>query len=137
MLRQLILISGLVLIAAPATAAETLPASCDTATAQQEVNFCTAIKARAIDKELEAAYQAEADHLNEVYSGQPAEFKEELKILEDGQAAWRVYSRMQCTSEGYMARGGTLESQLFGECALRLTRLRIDELKTLAEGLGN
>ncbi len=137
MLRQLVLLMGLALFATSASAEETLPASCDTATAQQDVNFCTAIKARAIDKELEAAYQAEADHLNEVNSGQPANLKEELKILEDGQAAWRIYSRMQCTSEGYMARGGTLESQLFGECAIRLTQLRIDELKALAEGLGN
>lgn len=121
----------------PAAAAEAIPGSCQHATAQQDVNFCIALKASAIGAELESTFLAEIAHEKDRLASDPESLGKVLDALQAGHSAWQVYARNQCASEGYMAMGGTLESQLYGECVLRLGKARIAELKQLTDGLGN
>ncbi|MGB7372826.1 lysozyme inhibitor LprI family protein [Pontixanthobacter sp.] len=48
------------------------------------------------------------------------------------QRAWIRYRDAHCQSEGYRARGGTLEPLLVSSCKAHLTRLRTADLEELA-----
>lgn len=52
--------------------------------------------------------------------------------LLEAQRAWITYRDAHCRSEGYRARGGTLEPLLVSSCKAHLTRLRTADLEELA-----
>lgn len=54
-------------------------------------------------------------------------------VLLDGQRAWLKYRDAQCVSEGYGARGGSMEPMLVGLCRAELTKKRTEQLRELAE----
>lgn len=53
--------------------------------------------------------------------------------LLEAQRAWIAYRDAHCRSEGYAARGGSLEPLLVSTCKTHLTKLRTAQLRELAE----
>ncbi len=53
--------------------------------------------------------------------------------LLEAQRAWLKYRDTHCRSEGYIARGGSLEPLLVSSCKAHLTRLRTADLEELAK----
>jgi uncharacterized protein YecT (DUF1311 family) len=54
-------------------------------------------------------------------------------VLLAAQQAWIKYRDANCVSDGYAARGGTMEPMLVAACKAGLTRQRTARLKSLAE----
>ena len=54
-------------------------------------------------------------------------------VLLDGQRAWLKYRDAHCVSEGYYARGGSMEPMLVSRCLAELTKKRTEQLRELAE----
>lgn len=54
-----------------------------------------------------------------------------FETLLDAQRAWLAYRDAHCLSEGYAARGGSMEPMLVSGCKAHLTRLRTAELEQL------
>lgn len=106
---------------------------------ESEAYFCRTMGHKDLGKRVEAAYQAQVAHLKTIYDkpDDTGNLQHELAVLEAGQKGWETYAANQCAAEGYMAWHGSLEPQLVGECAQRLSEARIKELEALTEGLGN
>lgn len=112
--------------------------NCDEPMVQQEMNWCAHQDYLAADAELNAqwaktsAIQKERDeqwldgHGN-VDDGRPGFFQTMLAA----QRAWIAYRDAHCSSEGYYARGGTLEPLLVSSCKAELTRERTAQLAGL------
>ena len=81
----------------------------------------TRAKMQARDEEW-ARYQGDSD------DGRPGYFE----TLLTAQRAWLAFRDAHCTSEGYLARGGSLELYLIPSCKAQLTRTRTDQLRYLA-----
>lgn len=56
-----------------------------------------------------------------------------MKNLLEAQRGWLRYRDAHCALEGYEARGGSLEPLLVLTCKARVTRVRTQQLKDLAE----
>ncbi|MCJ8159584.1 lysozyme inhibitor LprI family protein [Sphingomonas sp. LaA6.9] len=53
--------------------------------------------------------------------------------LLEAQRAWLKYRDTHCVSEGYQARGGSMEPMLVSACRAELTKQRTEQLRKLAE----
>jgi uncharacterized protein YecT (DUF1311 family) len=82
--------------------------------AQQEMNYCAAQEFWKLDGELTKAYE---------------------EALTTAETAWLQYRDAHCDGMGYLARGGTLEPLLVGNCKIEPTKNRIKELKDLMTSL--
>ena len=51
----------------------------------------------------------------------------------DAQRAWIVFRDQACEAESLLARGGTMQPQLFHVCLARLTRQRTEDLRIFGE----
>lgn len=112
--------------------------NCANPTAQQEMNYCSARAFEKADAVMNAQWKITAAAMNEIdkpmggrayEDGQPGYFDALLKA----QRAWISYRDAQCTSEGFYARGGTLQPLLISTCKTRLTEERTRQLKSLTE----
>jgi uncharacterized protein YecT (DUF1311 family) len=56
-----------------------------------------------------------------------------FQTLLDGQRAWLRYRDLHCTSEGFGARGGSMEPMLYQMCRAELTRQRTKKIAQLIE----
>lgn len=56
-----------------------------------------------------------------------------FETLLEGQRAWLKYRDAHCTTEGYWARGGSLEPLLVSTCKTKLTQDRIQQLLFLSQ----
>jgi uncharacterized protein YecT (DUF1311 family) len=63
-----------------------------------------------------------------IYDERPGYFE----VLIAAQRAWLQYRDAHCQSEGYEARGGSLELLLVSTCKRRLTEERTEQLRSLA-----
>ena len=104
---------------------------------QTEMTICAGLDYKAADAELNQAYKAAIRSMKEMDAGLPARLAGAEKALREAQRAWIPYRDKACKAHGYMARGGTMESMIVGQCLADLTRKRTQELKDLAAGLGN
>ena len=123
----------LLLAQAPADAPQW---NCDEPIAQQELNYCAHQDYLAADADLNAQWGITSAEMKErdkggwgEEDGRPGYFE----TLLEGQRAWLKYRDAQCTSEGYWARGGSMEHMLRSYCLARLTKLRTAELRELVE----
>ncbi|WP_146586862.1 lysozyme inhibitor LprI family protein [Puniceibacterium confluentis] len=108
------------------------PLDCVSPTTQVEMTGCAARAHEAADAELNAVWKkamAKARDLDH-YIG--ADEIPAVTILRDAQRAWIPYRDQACEAESLLARGGTLQSQLFYECLTRLTRTRTEDLAGFA-----
>lgn len=104
---------------------------------QQEMNICAHRDYLIADAALNAQWRltrqamrerdSEADKPD--WDDRPGYFD----TLLEAQRAWIAYRDAHCRSEGYAARGGSLEPLLVSTCKTHLTKLRTAQLLELAE----
>lgn len=109
---------------------------CGNAVTQQDMNFCAAQEFRTADAELNAQWRITATEMRRrddaiAADGRPGYFDQLLAA----QRAWLAYRDAHCDSEGYAARGGSLEAMLVANCRTQLTIDRTEQLRVLIIGL--
>jgi len=100
---------------------------------QQGMNYCAAQDYARADDALNAAWPKVRAHMREADSWQEESLKGAEAALLKAQRAWIDYRDGQCESEGFYARGGSLEPLLVATCMARLTRERTEELLLLMQ----
>ena len=125
-----------VMLAVPAN---DLPA-CDEEAAergvQQEMNICAHREFLIADAAMNEQWRLTRAHMQERDEEWTSEYDERpgyFETLLAAQRAWLTYRDAHCQSEGYEARGGSLEPLLVSTCKRHLTEKRTEELRSLAE----
>lgn len=106
---------------------------------QQAMNICAAREFAAADADLNAQWELTRAEMKR----RDASWDEELApdwddrpgyfaTLLEAQRAWIVYRNAHCRSDGYSARGGSLEPLLVSTCKTALTKERTAQLRELA-----
>ncbi|WP_337661409.1 lysozyme inhibitor LprI family protein [Erythrobacter sp. Alg231-14] len=105
---------------------------------QMEMNICAFRDFLIADAELNAQWQITRDAMRERDANfaryndgddRPGYFD----TLLEAQRAWLSYRDAHCRSEGYYARGGSLEPLLTSTCKTALTEARTKQLRELVE----
>jgi len=106
---------------------------------QQEMNICAAREFVAADAELNAQWRitrAAMKKRDESWDeGSPPDWDVRpgyFVTLLEAQRAWITYRDAHCRSDGYFARGGSLEPLLVSTCKTALTKERTEQLRELA-----
>jgi uncharacterized protein YecT (DUF1311 family) len=128
---------ALALMLAQAGAAQAQP-DCANAVVQQDLNFCAAQEFHAADQVLNAQWNLTAaemrsrdERIQSREDSRPGYFDQLLAA----QRAWLAYRDAHCDSEGYAARGGSMEALLVANCRTQLTIDRTEQLRVLIIGL--
>jgi len=124
----------------PALDASARENNCTDPQNQAEMNICARIDFQRADLELNAAYrtaiaaaQASDRELRAMEPNGDTRPGYEA-VLRAAQRAWVTYREQHCTWQGYNdARGGTMESMVYGGCMAAVTRARTGELTGEAE----
>ena len=106
---------------------------CSNPQTQVEMTGCAAQAFEAADGDLNLAYKMARDMARRLDQGLPADHIPAEIILRDAQRAWIAYRDQACEAESLLARGGTLQNQLFYICLERLTRTRTEDLRFFGE----
>lgn len=110
-------------------------AECAEPMTQQAMNYCANLEWQEADEALNTQWRATADEMRRLDAAvmpdddRPGYFGQLLR----GQRAWLSYRDHHCASEGYHARGGSLEPLLVARCKTELTRARTEQLRELAD----
>ena len=102
---------------------------------QSEMNICAHADYRAADREMNAQWQKTAAQMKQADKtatpddGRPGYFA----ALLAGQRAWLAFRDAHCVSEGYWARGGSMQPMLVSLCLEKLTKDRTQQLRQLAD----
>ncbi len=109
---------------------------CENAMTQADMNQCAFNDHKAADAELNAQWKKSAavmklrdENFESEYDMRNGYFETML----EAQRAWIAYRDSHCRSEGYFARGGSMEPLLVSSCMAQLTRLRTTQLSELVE----
>lgn len=131
------MIAALLLVLA--SPADDLP-SCDEEAAergvQQEMNICAHREYLIADAALNEQWKLTSAHMRELDANFESSWDERpgyFETLLEAQRAWLTYRDAHCRSEGYGARGGSLEPLLVATCKRALTEERTQQLRSLAE----
>ncbi len=127
----------LILVLVPSSLLAQDKPNCKDPKTQTEINICAGLDYKAADAELNISYKTAIAQMKDMDTNLPPELKGAEKTLREAQRAWIPYRDKACESYGFMARGGSMESMLVGNCLADLTRNRIKELKAIAGGLAN
>ncbi|MBP2548716.1 uncharacterized protein YecT (DUF1311 family) [Neorhizobium galegae] len=127
---------GGVLLAGAVQAQEAPKVDCDKAETQADMNICAGRDFTAADADLNAQWKITRQVMVDWDKALPADQRGAEKALLKGQRAWLDYRDGQCESEAFAARGGTLEPMLLMSCKAEISKVRTEELKTLAETIG-
>lgn len=106
---------------------------CSNPMTQVEMTGCAAQDFEASDAALNAAYRAAIAMVRRWDSGQPGLDPSNEAMLRDAQRAWIPYRDQACAAESTIARGGTMQNQLFYLCLDRLTEQRTNDLLFFTE----
>jgi uncharacterized protein YecT (DUF1311 family) len=109
---------------------------CENAMTQADMNQCAFKDYQSADAELNAQWQKTSSVMKSRDENFESEYDTRsgyFDTLLEAQRAWLGYRDAQCRSEGYVARGGSLEPLLVSSCMAHLTRLRTAELEELVE----
>lgn len=102
---------------------------------QIEMNICAGVDYKAADAELNTIYNEAIAQMKELDTELTPVLNGAEKTLREAQRAWITYRDKACESHGFLARGGSMESMLTGNCLAVMTRQRINDLKALTGGL--
>lgn len=102
---------------------------CEDAQTQLELNECSARAYQTADAELNEAYKAA---MNVVKDWSP----ESPEKLRDAQRSWIGYRDKACLVYQY-PESGSITPLLINDCLRKITADRTEDLKALAQGLGN
>ncbi|MXO90049.1 lysozyme inhibitor LprI family protein [Pontixanthobacter aquaemixtae] len=110
--------------------------NCDDPQVQQEMNWCANQEYLEADAALNAQWKKTAavmklrdENFESTSDDRPGYFD----TLLAAQRAWLTYRDTHCRSEGYYARGGSLEPLLVATCKTELTEGRTAQLAALVE----
>ena len=130
------MIAALLLLLAQANNAEP-DEVCDDPQTQLALNTCAGMDFERADERLNAQWRETVDRMKALDAGidraedsQPGHYE----TLLAGQRAWLAFRDAQCRSEGFMARGGSMQPMLVSQCKTYLTELRTEQLRVLAAG---
>ena len=122
-------------VSTPALDAEARENNCADPQNQAEMNICARIDFQRADNDLNAAYRiaiagAQANDRERRAMGDAGDTRPGYEaVLRAAQRAWLTYREQHCTWQGYNeARGGSMESMVYGGCMAAVTRARIREL---------
>ncbi len=109
---------------------------CEDAMTQADMNWCAAQDYNRADEALNRQWSATAAEMKRRDArgpddGRPGYFQ----TLLEAQRAWLTYRDAHCRSEGFYARGGSLEPLLVATCKTDLTEARTEQLASLAEDI--
>ena len=110
--------------------------NCEDPTYQQEMNWCAHQDYLAADAKLNEQWAETAAVMktrDEQWDKSWGEGPGYFQVLLDAQRAWLAYRDAHCTSEGYYARGGSIEPVLVSTCKSKLTKDRTQALSFLIE----
>jgi uncharacterized protein YecT (DUF1311 family) len=113
-------------------AAAAQPLDCTDPQTQVEMTGCAARAYEAADGALNAVWKQAMAKAKEIDQYIGAEDVPAATILRDAQRAWIPYRDQACEAESLVARGGSMQSQLYYTCLTRLTRTRTDDLAGFA-----
>ena len=119
----------LALLATP-TLAQTL--NCANPLTQTEMTQCASLAYEAADQDLNLAYRIAMDQARRMDS-YAAYTPTNEDLMRDAQRKWIPFRDAACSAESTLARGGTMQSQLFLMCMERLTRTRTEDLRLYGE----
>ncbi len=108
---------------------------------QSDMNICAHREYLAADEKLNAQWIETREHMRKMDANtkghiDPARDDRPgyFDTLLEAQRAWIAFRDAHCRSEGYYARGGSLEPLLVSTCNTQLTRQRTQQLRELTEG---
>ena len=116
-----------------ATSVEAQDLDCANAMAQTELTFCAEQDWMAADTDLNDAYGSARDVMRQIDSELPQSERGAEMNLTEGQRAWIVFRDKICAAEGYVMHGGSAEPMLVYGCRARLTRVRAEDLRQMAQ----
>lgn len=109
---------------------------CENAMTQADMNQCAFEDYQVADAELNVQWKKSAaamrlrdENFESEYDTRSGYFETML----EAQRAWLAYRDAHCRSEGYFARGGSMEPLLVSSSLAHLTRLRTTQLSELVE----
>ena len=124
--------AAVILALAPAAlGAQTL--DCQAPQTQIEMTGCAAQAHAKADAALNAAFRLAVAQARRMDAGQPGLTPSNEDMLRDAQRAWIPYRDKACASESTLARGGSMQNQLFYLCLERLTQDRTRDLTLFGE----
>lgn len=134
----LTMLCGCVLLMdAPASGEDALPADCNDAMTQMDMNACAAADYEKADKALNVRWLA----TKKAAAAWDARSEEQPHGAEEhllkAQRAWLAYRDSQCAAAGFTVGGGSMQPMVVSACLADLTRKRTEELATLADSFGN
>lgn len=109
---------------------------CENAMTQADMNQCAFEDYQAADAELNVQWKKSAAAMRLLDKNFESEYDTRSGYFEtmlEAQRAWLAYRDAHCRSEGYFARGGSMEPLLVSSCLAHLTRLRTTQLSELVE----
>ncbi len=109
---------------------------CENAMTQADMNQCAFEDYQVADAELNAQWKKSAAAMRLRDKNFESEYDTRSGYFEtmlEAQRAWLAYRDAHCRSEGYFARGGSMEPLLVSSCLAHLTRLRTTQLSELVE----
>ncbi|WP_415919869.1 lysozyme inhibitor LprI family protein [Tateyamaria sp. SN6-1] len=99
---------------------------------QVEMTFCAGQAYEAADGDLNLAYRMAMDQARALDSHDP-QTPSNADLMRDAQRAWIPFRDAACSAESTLARGGSMQNQLFLMCMERLTRARTEDLRFYGE----
>lgn len=96
---------------------------------QQEMNYCAYQDFLAADVLLNEEYQRAVAFAKRLDGNVPDDLLGAESSLRQAQRDWVAFRDSACTAEGFVARGGTMESLLVSGCKAVLTRQRTKSLR--------
>lgn len=108
--------------------------NCVESTTQYEMTACAVMDYQAADGDLNQSYGMAMDMARRLDTDLPVGQVKAATILRDAQRAWIPFRDKACDAESLLARGGTMQPQLFHLCLARLTRQRSEDLRYFGEG---
>ncbi|MGH1331669.1 MAG: lysozyme inhibitor LprI family protein [Paracoccaceae bacterium] len=100
---------------------------------QRDMLYCADQAYKAADGDLNFDYQTARDYFRRVDSDLPKNMRGAADALLEAQRAWIPYRDAACRTEGFMARGGSMEPLIVTMCLENLTRQRSEDLRALVE----
>jgi len=86
-----------------------------------DTNICLVKVQKAVDSKLNETYQLALKSLHES--------EQAVSNLRDTERKWLAYREAACNAESDLYKGGSIAPQMYGFCAVKLTKRRIADLK--------
>ncbi len=105
---------------------------CSNPLTQVEMTGCASLAYEAADGDLNLAYGLAMDQARRMDADLLLD-PSNVALMRDAQRKWIVFRDVACSAESTLARGGTMQNQLFLLCMERLTRARTEDLRYFGE----